>query len=485
MPLEKLNNFSFNHSDQPDALYETMSALEVKENFDSRAEEVRIKLNSLIDQLQRIADGDSGANSVKITSIEGITGDDIQSALESLKALSDNLQSQIVNNDTDIGNLQTLKANISDVYNKTQLFTKTDLQSNTAGSSGANKVGTSPITGVSGTTVQDMLSSLKNLINQTVLGQIPDGSITKTKLAFSPADETDLVSHKADDTAHVKYGVATGAANIYAVTLNPAPTSYVEGMAVSVKINVASSGASTLNINGLGAKGIKKSNGSDVTNLKANGIYTFRYDGTSFILQGEGASGNATASDLLSGKTATTDAGEITGSMANRSGTSQHATSILSSVANRLYFYPPQGYYDGSTGVYEDEYNFLEANIRQGITMFGKTGTLAEGKKFASGTGYTNSGNEITVTGLSFQPRTIVFYMYKSTSNLYYMTFVHTAEMTHYHSDTAKIAWFNRDGSTVGGYPYVALSLNSEGFYVDFGNWSHLNTASVKWIAFE
>jgi hypothetical protein len=129
------------------------------------------------------------------------------------------------------------------------------------------------------------------------------------------ASASEFASHQADGVSHVPYGVTTGAANTYAVTLSPAPTGYMEGLAVSVKINANATAPSTLNVNGLGAKAIKKSNGTDVTNLKANGIYTLRYDGTSFILQGEGGSGNAVASDLLSGKTATTDAGEITGTM--------------------------------------------------------------------------------------------------------------------------------------------------------------------------
>ncbi|MBH0166282.1 hypothetical protein IHV12_15270 [Fictibacillus sp. 7GRE50] len=188
------------------------------------------------------------------------------------------------------------------------------------------------------------------------------------------ASASDFAAHEADLASHVPYGVTTGTSNTYAVTLSSAPTAYVEGMAVSVKINVNASAASTLNVNGLGAKGVKKSNGTDVTNLKANGIYTFRYDGTSFILQGEGGSGNAVASDLLSGKTATTDAGEITGTMTNRSGTSQKTTSVLSTIPNRLYFTPPAGYYDGSTAVYEDELDFLASNIKQGVNMFGMVG---------------------------------------------------------------------------------------------------------------
>jgi len=130
-------------------------------------------------------------------------------------------------------------------------------------------------------------------------------------------EELDLWSetHSADYTLQVPYGgTTTNVGNAYSIA-TPTISALTAGMAIAVKINADSSGASTLNWDAKGAKSIKKVNGTDITNLKANGIYTLRYDGTNFILQGEGASGNATASDLLLGKTATVDAGEIVGTL--------------------------------------------------------------------------------------------------------------------------------------------------------------------------
>lgn len=102
--------------------------------------------------------------------------------------------------------------------------------------------------------------------------------------------QDDFASHLADNTKHIPYAVATGSANTYAVTLSPAPTAYVDGMAICVKINVASTGASTLNVNGLGAKTILDSLGNAITSggLKAGVPYTLRYNGTNFIVQGKG-----------------------------------------------------------------------------------------------------------------------------------------------------------------------------------------------------
>lgn len=126
------------------------------------------------------------------------------------------------------------------------------------------------------------------------------------------------------------YGTTTGSANTYVLTLSPAPMTLVDGLAICAKINVQNTGASTINVNGLGAKSILDSKGNAMTagKLKANTPYTMRYNGTNFILQGEGASGDATASDLYSGKTASVDAGDIVGSNPYKAGVKVPFTKI-------------------------------------------------------------------------------------------------------------------------------------------------------------
>ncbi|MGM0973424.1 MAG: hypothetical protein ACQEW2_10770 [Bacillota bacterium] len=222
---------------------------------------------------------------------------------------------------------------------------------------------------------------------------------TSTDMVIDEATGKTVAEHMANGVSHVPYGIVTGSANTYAVTLSPAPTALVEGMAVSVKINVNASAASTLNVNGLGAKGIKKSNGTDVTNLKANGIYTFRYDGTSFILQGEGGSGNAVASDLLSGKTASTDAGDIVGTMVNRGAVNITPGTTAQTIQ--------AGYHNGSGSVAGDP-DLIAANIKNGINIFGVVGNMPDMKK-ASGSLVTSS-TVLNVTSLTFQPDLIIAY---------------------------------------------------------------------------
>ena len=88
----------------------------------------------------------------------------------------------------------------------------------------------------------------------------PVTKATNVKMQDGTDVETKITAHLADNVPHVPYVVAAGVANAYAVTLNPAPTSYTEGMAIAVKINVNNTGASTINVTNLGAKSIKKPN---------------------------------------------------------------------------------------------------------------------------------------------------------------------------------------------------------------------------------
>jgi len=142
-------------------------------------------------------------------------------------------------------------------------------------------------------------------------------------------------------TDSVKWlGTVAGTANALTVT-HAAITSYSDGLGVSFAANANSSAAMTLNINSLGAIPIKKANGTAFSNAKANGVYTVRYRAGAFILQGE--------SEVEVGKQI------ITPSTVNQAIT--------------------QGVHDG-TGYVLGSPNLLPQNIKNGVTMFGVTGTL-------------------------------------------------------------------------------------------------------------
>jgi len=110
------------------------------------------------------------------------------------------------------------------------------------------------------------------------------------KLAYVDGTATPRVLSEADYVRQPGYGVTAGSVNAYTLTLSPAPTAYVEGMCISVKFHITNTNSSTINVNGLGAKPIYDSKGLFVSNnrLVASAICTLRYNGSAFILQGEG-----------------------------------------------------------------------------------------------------------------------------------------------------------------------------------------------------
>jgi len=86
----------------------------------------------------------------------------------------------------------------------------------------------------------------------------------------------------------VTYAADSGAANAYVVTLATAPASYTAGLRVSMKVTAANTGASTINVNALGVKSIKKPTGDALSSgdLIAGAVVDLRYDGTNFQMTG-------------------------------------------------------------------------------------------------------------------------------------------------------------------------------------------------------
>ena len=82
----------------------------------------------------------------------------------------------------------------------------------------------------------------------------------------------------------IRYAADAGGDDTYAVTLDPVPAAYYAGMEVNFKPTTANTGACTLDVNGLGAKTIKKNASSDLAtgDILANQIVKVIYDGTNF-----------------------------------------------------------------------------------------------------------------------------------------------------------------------------------------------------------
>lgn len=96
------------------------------------------------------------------------------------------------------------------------------------------------------------------------------------------------------------WGENLGVANTLSVTLPPpVPTAYEEGMLVVVKNNGPQTGPATLNVNGLGAKDIRRPNGDPLVSgdLASGQFYTFVYNGSHFrvVLPDQGPAGTVSA----------------------------------------------------------------------------------------------------------------------------------------------------------------------------------------------
>ncbi|PRR70932.1 hypothetical protein [Clostridium thermopalmarium] len=202
----------------------------------------------------------------------------------------------------------------------------------------------------------------------------------------------------------IDYGTASGT-NTYTVTITGA--TLTEGRSYKIKFTNANTGAATLNINGLGAKSILKSNGNALSsgNIKAGQILHLVYTGSVFQLLGEGGEyGTATADKVLEGYTIGTENGIVSGTMPNNSGKIQEAVATYSEEGF-VRLRPPKGYYDGAQGSSVDwtDENFKKENIKPGVTIFGQTGTFTSDANATAGqilsgqTAYVK-GNKVTGT---------------------------------------------------------------------------------------
>lgn len=218
------------------------------------------------------------------------------------------------------------------------------------------------------------------------VGELKEGSTvieeleTENKTLSGAINEVknDLGSHKADYIHHLGFGDATGI-NAKVITLDPAPTSYKNGMGIAFKNDTENTGAVTINVNNLGAKAIVKSNGQPlvVGALKKDSIYTIRYNGVNFTLQGEGGEyGTALIGDVTKGKTIGTEEGIKTGTL------ELTGNSIASDVIKGKTFYSDD-LKTKRTGSLELSGNALLTSVLAGNTFYNddpkvkRTGTMA------------------------------------------------------------------------------------------------------------
>lgn len=112
---------------------------------------------------------------------------------------------------------------------------------------------------------------------------LPMGGFKHTNVANATARDSYASAGQVQDGSLV-YAVDTGAADAYVISLSPAITAYAAGQRFTFKATNANTGASTLNINTLGVKTIKKNSSVNlaVNDIIADQIVEVEYDGTNF-----------------------------------------------------------------------------------------------------------------------------------------------------------------------------------------------------------
>jgi len=155
---------------------------------------------------------------------------------------------------------------------------------------------------------QDLATGINSCINKdgsnAMTGAMNMGSQKISSLADGVAHTDGVNAGQIQDGGLIFQASDTGSANTYAIALTPAVTAYVAGQVFHFKAANASSGASTLNVNALGAKNIKKKNDQAIAagDIEQNAIVSVIYDGTSFqMLSQLGTSAGSMSSWTLSG----------------------------------------------------------------------------------------------------------------------------------------------------------------------------------------
>lgn len=153
----------------------------------------------------------------------------------------------------------------------------------------------------------DGVSSLPAATFNAIVDEL-EKIITSTGIALDSGSTQQIAEAIAAYAAVGQYYSESGSANAYVCSLVPATRlatkQYFTGMIVNFVAANANTGASTINVAGLGSKNIKKYDGTtdlDSGDIKTTGLTKLWYDGTSFRLQSSGvseAAANGTAGDI-------------------------------------------------------------------------------------------------------------------------------------------------------------------------------------------
>ena len=140
-------------------------------------------------------------------------------------------------------------------------------------------------------------STLEKSGSNAATGNLDIGSNRITLVADGTAKTDVATVNQIQSNGPAFQATDTGTANAYVIALSPAVTAYAAGQAFTFKAGAASTTASTLNVNGLGTKAIKKLHDQDIASgdIESGSIVTVVYDGTNFQATSQLASSAATS----------------------------------------------------------------------------------------------------------------------------------------------------------------------------------------------
>jgi hypothetical protein len=190
--------------------------------------------------------------------------------------------------------------------------------------------------GFSSTQWNSTINAVTNAMN-TIIADVGGYFATKNVEAALQQTASGLTSHEADNTRHENYildtsttaNTCTGACTTY--------TAYTDGSNITLKVKNTNTGATTINVNGLGAKPIKDALGNAINagTLVANNIYFLVYEVTygGFILanciQAPNATGNTSGTVSIASPVTSPIVPVIMASCSDTKITSTSATTIL------------------------------------------------------------------------------------------------------------------------------------------------------------
>jgi hypothetical protein len=146
-------------------------------------------------------------------------------------------------------------------------------------------------------------ATLEKSGSNAATGNLDIGSNRLTLVADGTAKTDAATVNQIQSNAPAFQATDTGTANAHVIALSPAITAYAAGQKVTFKSGSASTGASTLNVNTLGVKALKKMHDQDISSddIESGSIVTAVYDGTNFQVTSQLASEPADAGAAYAG----------------------------------------------------------------------------------------------------------------------------------------------------------------------------------------